>query len=221
MDDHRDPGADVLEQYRAKGLAGRVGFGRFPAVLVVDLIVGFTDSRSPLGSVLDAEVEATCQLLAAARAAGAPVCFTTTVYDPSMADAGLFVRKVPALGGLERGSEWVELDPRLGRAGAELIIEKRYASAFFATHLASTLTATGCDTVIVCGCTTSGCVRATVVDALQHGFRAIVPRQCVGDRSAAQHHANLIDIDAKYGDVEDLESVLRWTRQFAEGEGGS
>ncbi len=219
-DDH-EPAAEVLAQYRAKGLAGRVGFGRCSAVLVVDFIVGFTDPRSPLGSPLDSEVEATCRLLAAARAVAVPVYFTTTVYDPSLTDAGLFIRKVPALGELLRDSGWVELDPRLGRTSSELVVEKRYASAFFATHLASILTAASCDTVIVCGCTTSGCVRATVVDALQHGFRAIVPRECVGDRAAAQHRANLIDIDGKYGDVEDLETVLRWIQETSDGGRGS
>jgi nicotinamidase-related amidase len=100
---------------------------------------------------------------------------------------------------------------------AEPVIEKRYASAFFGTHLASTLTAAGIDTVIVAGCTTSGCVRATVVDALQNGLRAIVPRECVGDRAAAQHTASLIDIDGKYGDVVSLAQVLGYLAGFGEG----
>jgi nicotinamidase-related amidase len=125
-----------------------------------------------------------------------------------MVDAGLFVRKVPSLAILQRGSEWVRVDPRLRPMPAEPVVDKRYASAFFGTHLGSTLAAAGIDTVIVTGCTTSGCVRATVVDALQHGLRAIVPRECVGDRSPAQHAANLIDIDGKYGDVMDLSEVV-------------
>jgi nicotinamidase-related amidase len=198
----------VLDDYRAKGLAGRVGFGRHPAVLVVDFIVGFTDLSSPLASELGAELGATSTLLDAARARAVPVLFTTTVYEPDFSDAGLFIRKVPSLKTLVRGSRWVELDPRLGRRPSEPILEKRYASAFFGTHLASTLTAAGVDTLVVAGCTTSGCIRATVVDALQHGFRAIVPRECVGDRATVQHDANLVDMDGKYGDVEPLESVL-------------
>lgn len=213
MGDQRDERADgtaVLDGYRSKGLAGRIGFGRRPAVIVVDFIVGFTDLDSPLASDLDAELAATLELLGAARARSVPVLFTTTVYQPDLLDAGLFPRKVPSLKVLVRGSRWVEVDPRLGPSSAEPVIEKRYASAFFGTPLASTLTAAGVDTLIVTGCTTSGCVRATVVDALQYGFRAIVPRQCVGDRAATQHAANLVDIDGKYGDVVDLPDVLHY-----------
>jgi nicotinamidase-related amidase len=204
----REDGGSVLEAYRTKGLAGRVGFGRRPAVVVVDFIVGFTDLESPLASELGPELESTLTLLDAARSRAVPIYFTSTVYEPDLEDAGLFVRKVPSLHILTRGSRWIEVDPRLGRLPSEPVIEKRYASAFFGTHLASTLTAGGIDTLIVTGCTTSGCVRATVVDALQHGFRAIVPRQCVGDRAPEQHEANLVDIDGKYGDVVDLQAAI-------------
>jgi len=204
----RDDGGSVLEGYRKKGLAGRVGFGRKPAVLVVDFIVGFTDLESPLASELGPELESTLTLLEAARAREVPIYFTSTVYEPDLADAGLFVRKVPSLHILIRDSRWIEVDPRLGRRSSEPVIDKRYASAFFGTHLASMLTAGGIDTLLVTGCTTSGCVRATVVDALQHGFRAIVPRECVGDRAPAQHEANLVDIDGKYGDVVGLQAVI-------------
>ena len=112
------------------------------------------------------------------------------------------------------GSPWVEVDPRLEPTSTEAVIEKRYASAFFGTPLAATLTAAGVDTLIVTGCTTSGCVRATVVDALQHGFRAIVPRQCVGDRAPAQHAASLVDIDGKYGDVVSLTDAVRYLERL-------
>lgn len=201
-------GGAILDAYRAKGLAGRIGFGRKPAVLVVDFIVGFTDDASPLGSNLDAELEATLQLLTAARKRSVPVLFTTTAYDECLTSAGLFPLKVPSLKTLIRGSRWVEVDPRLGRQPSEQIVEKCYASAFFGTSLASELHAAGIDTVIITGCTTSGCVRATVVDALQNGFRAIVPPECVGDRSPEQHAANLVDIDGKYGDVVRLPEVV-------------
>jgi len=201
-------GNSILDGYRAKGLAGRVGFGRRPAVVVIDFIVGFTDLESPLASDLDPQIEATGRLLEIARSRSVPVYFTTVVYEPDLKDAGLFIAKVPSLKTLVRGSRWVELDPRLHRRESEPIIEKRYASAFFGTPLASTLTVNGIDTLIVAGCTTSGCVRATVVDALQHGFRAIIPPECVGDRSAEQHAANLVDMDGKYGDVVDLAEVI-------------
>lgn len=209
-DRNRDDGGEVLDGYRSKGLAGRVGFGIRPAVIVVDFIIGFTDLGSPLASELESELGATLRLLEAARSRSIPVLFTTTVYEPDLKDAGLFVRKVPSLQLLVRGSRWIEVDPRLHRTPSEPVIEKRYASAFFGTPLASTLTAAGIDTVIVSGCTTSGCIRATVVDALQHGFRAIVPRQCVGDRAPGQHAANLVDIDGKYGDVVELDDVVSY-----------
>ena len=204
------PGASVLESYRSKGLAGRVGFGRRPAVVVVDFITGFTDLLSPLGSSLEPQLDATSRLLEVARARALPIFFTTTVYQDDLVDAGLFPRKVPSLSILTRTSPWIAVDPRLERLESEPVIEKRYASAFFGTHLASTLTASGTDTLIVTGCTTSGCVRATVVDALQHGFRAIVPPECVGDRSPEQHAANLVDMDGKYGDVVDLQAVISY-----------
>lgn len=203
-------GGSVLDAYRSKGLAGRVGFGDIPAVLVVDFIIGFTDQESPLAAELGPELEATLSLLNAARNRSVPIFFTTVVYEEDMEDAGIFPLKVPSLAQLIRGTKWVDVDPRLQRRSTELVIEKKFASAFFGTALASTLTARGVDTLIVTGCTTSGCVRASVVDALQNGFRAIVPRECVGDRSPKQHEANLVDIDGKYGDVVDLSEVLSY-----------
>lgn len=205
----REPGRrDPAGTPPGRGFGAELGFGRLPAVLVVDLILGFTRADSPLSSDLDAEVAATRLLLDRARAAALPIAFTTTIYGPDLREGGLFVRKVPALGVLRRGSWTVELDPRLGRLPGETLIEKRYASAFFGTALAPELTVLGVDTLVVCGATTSGCVRATVVDALQHGFRPIVPRECVGDRAHAAHEANLADIAAKYGDVLPLATVL-------------
>lgn len=201
-------GNPILDAYRAKGLAGRVGFGRRPAVVVIDFIVGFSDPESPLASELGPEIEATARLLDVARSRSLPVFFTTTVYDSDWSNGGLFVVKIPSLKILVHGSRWIELDPRLNRQPSEPIIEKQYASAFFGTSLASTLTAKEIDTVIVAGCTTSGCVRATVVDALQHGFRPIIPPECVGDRSVEQHAANLVDMEGKYGDVVELAEVV-------------
>ncbi|MEE8138940.1 MAG: N-carbamoylsarcosine amidohydrolase [Thermoanaerobaculia bacterium] len=200
----------ILADYQKKGIGARIGFGRRPAVLVVDFMRGFTDPGSPLGSNLDREVEATVRLLQGARQRRISVLFTVTLYEPGFADGGLFIAKVPSLRILERGSEWVELDPRLERRELETVIEKKYASAFFATPLASTLTSQGVDTLLIAGCTTSGCVRATAVDALQHGWRAIVPRECVGDRAPEPHIANLLDIDSKYGDVVGLNEALEY-----------
>lgn len=203
-----------LESYRRKGLGARMGFGRSPAVVVVDFIVGFTDAESPLAGDLGAQVEATRRLLDAARAASRPIVHTTTAYREGLADAGYFPFKVPSLGVLLEGSRWVELDPRLGRRADEDLLVKKYASAFFGTPLASLLTARSIDTLLITGCTTSGCVRATAVDALQNGFRPMVVEECVGDRSEEAHRANLFDIEGKYGDVVSLEEALAHVGSF-------
>ena len=198
----------TIDLYRSRGLGARVGFGERAAVIVVDFIVGFTDPKSPLAGNFASELFATKALLNAMRSRGLPVLFTTTAYDKAMTEAGVFVRKVPSLAVLQRGSRWVAIDASLKRRKDEIVIEKQYASAFFGTPLASTLHAQGVDTLIVTGCTTSGCVRATAVDGLQHGLRVIVPRECVGDRAKGPHEANLIDIDGKYGDVMSLADVI-------------
>ena len=198
----------TIDLYRSRGLGARVGFGERAAVIVVDFIVGFTDPTSPLAGDFSHELRATRSLLNAMRRRGFPVFFTTTAYDKAMTEAGVFVLKVPSLRVLQRGPRLVEIDPSLKRRLGEVVIEKQYASAFFGTPLASTLHAQAVDTLIVTGCTTSGCVRATAVDGLQHGLRVIVPRECVGDRAAGPHEANLIDIDGKYGDVMSVKEVI-------------
>ena len=122
--------------------------------------------------------------------------------------AAAFIDKVPALLTLEAGSRWVEIDPRIAPREDEPVLNKLFASAFFGTALSSLLAANGCDSLIVTGASTSGCVRATAVDALQHGYRPIVPREAVGDRNPDAHAANLYDLDAKYGDVVSLAEVI-------------
>jgi len=192
-----------------RGFHGRAGFGRRPALIVVDMSVGFTDPASPLHCDLEDVVAAIDLLVAAARGSGVPVVYTTVAYtEADRRTASVFIDKVPALLTLEGGSRWVEIDPRLSPQAGEPVLIKLFASAFYGTPLASLLTAHGCDGVVIAGASTSGCVRATVVDALQHGYRVVVPREAVGDRDAAAHEANLYDIDAKYGDVVPLEDVL-------------
>ena len=199
----------------AGGFGGGAGFGSRPAVLVVDLLNGFTDTESPLGANLDVVVESTRELLDHARDAGVPVIFTTVVYDDANERAAaVFIRKVPALSVLRPGSRWIEVDARLGRREDEPVLAKAFASAFFGTPLASMLT--GRDTLIVCGASTSGCVRATVVDAVQHGLAPIVPRECVGDRWPASHEANLFDMQAKYADVVSLSEAAGAVQQAGE-----
>ena len=198
------------------GFHGRTGHGERPALVVVDLSLGFTDPESPLACDLDDVVAAVARLLDAARRAGLPVVYTTVAYDEEgRRRAATFIEKVPALLTLEAGSRWVEIDPRIAPQPGEPVLSKLHASAFFETELANLLAAAGCDSVVVTGASTSGCVRATAVDALQHGYRTIVPREAVGDRNTAAHEANLYDIDAKYGDVVPLAEALARIEQPA------
>jgi maleamate amidohydrolase len=198
------------------GFHGRAGFGTKPALVVVDVNRGFTDPASPLACDLDGCVAAIAELLGAFRRAGRPVVFTPVCYDElGKQAAAVFIEKVPALLVLEPGSEWVEIDPRIAPLEGEPVLTKAFASAFFGTTLASALAAAGSDTVVVTGASTSGCVRATAVDALQHGYRVVVPREAVGDRNPAAHEANLYDIDAKYGDVVSVEDVIAHLEEIA------
>lgn len=205
---------DTLALYQSRGFGNRVGFGAHPALLIIDFINAFTQEASPLASNLEAEIAATKRLLTAVRRAKLPIAFTTTEYDKGFRDAGVFIKKVPSLSVLKRGTPLVAIDDRLKPRSDEHLIVKKYASAFFGTALAATLTAAGIDTVLIAGCTTSGCVRASAVDACQNGFRTIVVRECVGDRAPEPHAANLFDIDAKYGDVVPLAEALAYLRGF-------
>jgi maleamate amidohydrolase len=198
-------------EYLRKGFSGEVGFGRKPCLLVVDLTNGFTDPGSPLGADLSDVIAAVNELLDVARPRGIPVIFSVVSYD-HVREAGLWMKKVPSLGCLMTGSGAEKIDERLHPGPDEQVLIKKFGSCFFGTSLASQLTASGIDTVIVTGVSTSGCVRATVVDTVQNGFRAIVPRQAVGDRAKDPHEANLFDIQAKYGDVLELETVKEYLR---------
>ena len=191
----------------SEGFGGGRGFGARPAVVVVDLVNGFTDPASPLGADLDEVVESTRTLLdARARGGRAGAVHHRRLRRGERARRGGVPAQGPGAGGAAAGSRWIEVDARLGRRDDEPVLPKAFASAFFGTPLASMLA--GHDTLVVCGATTSGCVRATVVDALQHGLAPIVPRECVGDRWHAAHEANLFDIEAKYGDVVSLSEAV-------------
>lgn len=199
---------DLGADYARAGFSGRLGFGERPAVLVVDILRAYLDEASPLYAGVEDAVSSAARVVAAARAASVPVIFTRVEFAPGGADGGVFYRKVPALRALDAGSPLADFpdDPR-PRAN-EVVVTKQYASAFFATSLASTLTAMGVDTVVIVGLSTSGCVRATAVDAVQHGFIPIVVRDAVGDRDDRPHQANLFDLDAKYADVVSEHDVL-------------
>jgi len=189
--------------------SGRVGWGRRPAVLVVDLVRAYTDPGGPFElSGAGSAVAATADLVDAGRQAGHPVVWTAVRYAAGLADGGLFVRKVPALACFAEDAPggWggLTLTPRTG----ESVVAKQYASAFFGTPLATTLHTLGVDTLVIAGVSTSGCVRASAMDALNSGFRPQVVREACADRSQALHENNLADLDAKYADVVDLEEAL-------------
>ena len=201
---------DTTGIYERARLGQSVTLGSRPAVLVVDFSRGFTDPGCTMGSDLTSEVEATKRLLAAAREKSVPVIFTTIAFEPNLKDGSLWIQKAPGLAELKIGGGWVEIDPRLERREGETLIVKKGASAFFGTNLPSVLVSENVDTVVLCGATTSGCIRATAVDLLQYGYPTLVPRECVGDRASQPHEANLFDIQAKYADVISVEDALSY-----------
>jgi nicotinamidase-related amidase len=182
------------------------GLGQRPALLLVDMIRGFTDPACPLGTACPEVVAANAELLELFREKRLPVFFTTVVYH-SLDQAKVFRGRIKALNVLQPDSQWVQVDTALTPREGEVVIEKQWASAFFGTDLARQLRALGVDSLVVTGLTTSGCVRATVVDGLQYDFKVVVPREAVGDRNPDAHAANLFDMHAKYADVVELAQI--------------
>lgn len=190
-----------------------LGLGQKPALLLVDMINGFTSAECPLGSDCPEVVAANATLLAAFREQGLPVLYTTVVFHHE-SQARVFRDRVPALNVLTPGSHWVEVDPRLTPQAGEPVVEKQWASAFYGTDIDSLMRGQGVDSLVVTGLTTSGCVRASVVDGLQYDYRVVVPREAVGDRNPEAHEANLFDMHAKYADVWSLEQVLEKVKEI-------
>jgi maleamate amidohydrolase len=201
------------ELFRQRGFGVKIGFGERPALIVIDMLKGFTDATMPLGANLDSEIEAQQPLLIVAHERGIPVIFSTVIYDDKdLRDAGLWAIKMKGTATLKAGTPAVEIDPRLDMRDSDSLLVKKYASCFFGTDLVPRLMNQRVDTLIITGCTTSGCVRATAVDAVQNGFRPMVVREAVGDRSAAAHEQSLFDLNAKYADVVSLEETLQYLR---------
>ena len=191
---------------------GKLRLGEHPAVVVVDLSCGFTDPSSPVGSDLSDVVAATRTLLDHAREVEVPIVFTSIAFHPHDHERLVWLQKMPGLGVLQAGDPAVELDPGLGRLAHEPIVFKKGASAIAGTELPSLLVSHGVDTVVVCGATTSGCVRATAVDLMQLSYPVLVPRECVGDRAVEPHEANLFDLQEKYAEVSSLDTAVRYLR---------
>lgn len=188
-----------------------IGFGKFPALLVIDVTRAFTEPPRPLATESGFLIREANRLLDAAHGHDIPVFFTRVVYDsPDFSDAGLWGRKIGGQKDLLHDSDGIEFDPRLHHQETAGVLAKKYASSFFGTDLASRLTAMGVDTLIIAGLSTSGCVRASTVDAIQLGFRPIVVREAVGDRWPEAHDQALADIQAKYGDVLAIDEVLAY-----------
>lgn len=180
---------------------GSLPFGKRPALIVIDMVEAYLQPGSPLYAGIEDAVASAARLAAVARQCGAPVIFTNVEYQPGGADGGVFFRKVPALKVFEKGSPLGAFPPQLSPEDGDFVITKRYASAFFATHLAATLTSLGVDTLLIAGVSTSGCVRATALDTCQSGFLPFVVRDACGDRHPGPHEANLFDLQAKYAEV--------------------
>jgi len=201
------------ELYQGRGFQRRIGYGKRPALVNIDLANAWTREGNPFTcDGMDVIIPGTQKLLKAARAKNCPVIFTCTAYDAPEGpntDMGLWHYKIP-VEVLKVGTEWTQIDDRVEPLPTEQVIIKKRASAFHGTLLAGYLRSMGVDTVIVTGVTMTGCVRHTVEDAIADGFRPIVVRECVGDRIAGAVEWNLFDIDAKFGDVEPLQNVLKY-----------
>ncbi|MBM1817310.1 isochorismatase family protein [Pseudosulfitobacter pseudonitzschiae] len=201
--------------YSDAGFGQSVPRGTRPAIVVVDFSYGFTDTQYPTAADMSAQIAATRSLTDKARALGLPVIYTTIAYQPWERDSLPWLKKASGMAALLAGSRLVEIDAATGIQPADPVIVKHGASAFHGTNLAGLLTGASVDTVIVTGATTSGCVRATVVDAVQSGFNVLVPRDCCADRAEAPHEANLYDMNQKYADVTDAADIAVWLDSLA------
>lgn len=200
--------APDLDIYKHQGFANPSGFGARPALVIVDFVNGFTDPDQFGGGNIVPAIRATVGLLACFRANQLPVAHTRVVYADDGSDHGVFCLKAPGLKKLTETAHASQIVTDLTPVAGEYIVRKRQASAFFGTELAAWLTFRRADTVVVAGCTTSGCVRATVVDSMQNNFRTVVAEDCVGDRAMGPHEANLFDMRQKYADILDSAAVI-------------
>ncbi len=192
--------SDLSANYKG-AFDGHLAFGEKPALLIVDVVMAYLNPESPLYAGVEDALASNDRLLAAARKAGIPVLFTNVVYQPGGTDGGLFYRKVPALKVFDAGSPLGAFPPSLQPLPNEKVFSKQYASAFFGTGLAEHLRSNGVDCLLITGLSTSGCVRATALDALQNGFAPFVVREACGDRHPGPHEASLFDLQAKYAEV--------------------
>lgn len=207
-----DDAKNLDQDYDKAGFGGSLTFGKKPALLLIDFAKAYITPDCGLYAGVEDSAEAARQVLAAARDAGIMIVFTRVEFTPGGADGGVFYRKVPALKNFDRGSPMAAFVEGLEPREDEVVITKQYASAFFGTNLASTLAAEGVDTLLITGWSTSGCVRASTLDACQSGFIPIVVREAVGDRDDRPHESNLFDLQAKYAEVKGMDEVLTYLK---------
>lgn len=207
--------SEDLSVFDRQGFGGELGFGKRPVLLIVDFVNGFNDPEVFGGGNIPSAIESTRPLLDLFREKGLPVVFTRIVYADDGSDAGMFTRKAPRLRELTEDEPMSQVVPELAPIAGETVLRKRNASSFFGTSLERDLRNLGVDTVLVTGCTTSGCVRASVVDAMSHDFHTVVVRDCVGDRAQGPHDASLLDIEKKYADVLSLSEVIELVKACA------
>ena len=208
---------DKYEKYKQAGLGSRVGFGKRPAIIVVDLNKGCTYKDSPLITLMDLDsvVENTRELIDVARVKKVPIIYVTMgPFRPDGSDTGMLGIKIPGIRFFSEGSKWCDIDERLEVREEDFVVWKKRQSAFFGTDLVMLLHRLQVDTLIVTGCVTSGCFRATVLDACSYDFRTIIPQECVGDRTDDIHEANLFDMNSKNADVIPVEDVVSFIKNM-------
>lgn len=205
---------ELADDYAAAGFGSRLEPGKRAALLIVDVVMAYLDPASPLYAGVESALGSNIRLAAAARAAHVPVIFTNVAYVVGGSDGGIFRRKVPALRAFEPGSPYAAFPPGLPPQAGELVVTKQYPSAFFGTSLASTLYAAGVDTLFITGFSTSGCVRATALDAMCHGFIPFVVAEACGDRDSRPYEQNLFDMQAKMAEVVSEEAAIALLASF-------
>lgn len=196
------------KDYAAAGFGGELGFGKTPALLVIDMCMAYLDPTAPLYAGVEEEAKQIERLLQAFRGARRPVIHTRVEYVPGGADGGLFYKKISALKCFDKGNPFADPPKELQPDDGEVIVTKQYASAYFGTSLSSTLLALGCDAVVLTGVSTSGCVRASALDTIQNGFIPLVVEDACGDRDKAIHKANMFDLQAKYADLVSTDQII-------------
>lgn len=205
-----NPTNNVIDFYQQRYTERKkVDFGRFPAIVVVDFILGFTDVNSPMGIKMESELKTTKEILDVARKKNIPIVFITMSFSGNKKDLGVWVEKIPNIKILEEKSRWAEVDPILGRNSDEIIINKKFPSAFFGTNLSSYLNYHKIDTLILMGCTASSCVRATAIDAMCHGYHTVLVEDAIGEFNDALKEISLLDLGSRYVDVTNSIEIVK------------